>query len=144
VVAKVLVVRSAGRRCGIPIEAVAEVTRALATTEVAGQPAYVRGTSFHRGEPVLVLDLAGLFGEPPPGATRRWVALRVDQRRVALAVEQVEGVRDVDAASLAAMPGLMAGAGPHVAALALHDRRLVWMLDTARLLEEGPHAGRPA
>lgn len=126
------------------MEAVAEVTRALDTTEVGGQPPYVRGTSFHRGEPVLVVDLAGIFGEPLPAATSRWVALKVDQRRVALAVEQVEGVQEVDAATFEAMPGLMAGAGPHVAALALHDRRLVWMLDTARLLEEVPHAGHPA
>ena len=118
----VLAVRGGGHFCVIPLPQVMEVMRPLRATPV--------------------VDLAGVWGRagderPEPAAAARWVALRVRDRMVALAVEAVLAIRSLDAARFTALPPLWQGPhSPAVAALGALDRELFIVLETARLLPD--------
>lgn len=133
-----LVMRIAGRRCGIPLRRVRETMRPLALTPVSGAPAGVLGLSTVRGVHTPVLDAAALVGmaaatERAPGA--RWVVLQVDDRTVALAVDAVEGVTRRADVAVEVLPPVVdvGGAWGGVAAT---DAALLLVLDDARWLPE--------
>lgn len=109
--------------------------RPLRIEPLPGAPDFVPGVSRIRGEPVPVIDLSRLLGVDDPVPARRFVVLRVGSRRVAVRVEAVVGV-DTFAASVRSLPPLLSDArAASVAALAERDRNLLFVLDTARLLE---------
>ena len=138
----VLAVRGGGHFCVIPLPQVMEVMRPLPLERVAGAPDCVLGLAIIRGRATPVVDLAGLLGRagderPEPAAAARWVALRVRDRMVALAVEAVLAIRSLDAARFTALPPLWQGPhSPAVAALGALDRELFIVLETARLLPD--------
>ena len=132
-----LVVRAGSCACAIPLAHVIETMRPLPIEALAEMPASVLGVSIIRGEPVPVVDLAALVGAERGRPPARFVALRVEARRVALAVDDVEGVRVLDEASFDGMPLLLQRAAKDVVdAIAPLDERLLLVLRAARMIPE--------
>jgi purine-binding chemotaxis protein CheW len=125
----------------IPISHVIEVTRPLAVTRLPDAPSWVSGVAVLRGIATPVIDarklLAGAAesGEapsPPPPATR-WVALRIDDRRVALAVDAVLRAHSLAPEMSQEVPPLL-GSTRAITALGTLDKKLLMVLAGARLL----------
>ena len=131
----VLLVRAGPRVCALPAAAVVETLRPLLVAPLAGAAPFVIGAAVVRGEPVPVVHLDRLLGGGG-GEPSRWVVVRLGERRAALAVDAVLGVRTMDPA-VAPPPLLEAGGddGP-VAGLAALDRELLVLLRAARLVPE--------
>jgi purine-binding chemotaxis protein CheW len=65
------------------------------------------------------------------------VTVRVSGRAVALAVEQVIGIRPIDAESLGALPPLLQMTAPDaVEAIGVLDGELLLLLETARVVPD--------
>ncbi|HET9643999.1 MAG TPA: chemotaxis protein CheW, partial [Burkholderiaceae bacterium] len=95
------------------------------------------GVSLVRGVPVPVVDAATLFGVAGD-APRRLVVLRLDDnRRAALAVDSVIGVRELMPEAFCTVPFLLQEAVDElVAAMTVLDTGLLLVLRTARLIPE--------
>jgi purine-binding chemotaxis protein CheW len=136
-----LVVRSKSWKCALPLEEVLETMRPLPVAPLAGMPPFVRGVSLVRGEPTPVISLTALLEGPGPSEPRRFVLLRVPERRLALEVEEVLGLRQLGAEELGAAPPLLQGAaGGQLEVLGRLDGQLLGALHTARLLPEATWA----
>jgi purine-binding chemotaxis protein CheW len=128
-----VIARVGERRCAIPIAHVVETLRPAAVEPLAGAPPSVLGTATIRGELVPVVDLARLLGVTG-GEPTRFVTIDADGRRVALAVDEVLGVRDLDGGG-DDLPPLLHDADVHeVATLGRLDGALVLVLQAARLV----------
>lgn len=111
--------------------------RPLPAEPLADMPPFVRGLAIIRGAAVPVVDLSSLLGDDDARRRGRYVTLRVGARRIALAVEAVIGIRDLDAVALEAMPPLLSAAqAERVSAMGALDGQLLLVLGTARLLSE--------
>jgi purine-binding chemotaxis protein CheW len=108
-----LVVRVQTRVCAVPLMHVVETMRPLRVESISGVPSFVRGVSIIRGVPTPVVDLGAVLGAPG-GTTERIVTLRLGDRQVALSVDAVLGVRDVDLSAIQELPPLLRGASKHV------------------------------
>lgn len=106
----VLLCRAGTRLCGLPLDRVIETFRPLPVEAVASSSEVVGGLSIVRGEPVPLLDLGRLLGGVAGGERKRWVTLRVESRVVALSVDEVLGVRELDTRSLVELPPLLQSA----------------------------------
>lgn len=133
-----MVCRVGARLCALPLAQVVETMRPLATSPVAGAPCFVSGVAIIRGAPVPVVDAGALLGGGGGRADeRRLVTLRLGQRQVALAVDAVLGVRELEAASLAELPSLLSDArSGGVESLGALDDGLLLFLDGARLIPD--------
>ena len=110
--------------------------RPLPIQSLADMPAFVCGASIIRGEPVPVVHLGRLFGAGE-SAVGRFVVVRVEQRRVALAAEKVAGVEDLTETNLSLVPPLLEAAQPgFVGALGSCDEKLLVVLESARILPD--------
>jgi purine-binding chemotaxis protein CheW len=120
----------------LPIAHVIEVCRPLAITRLPDAPPWVLGACVLRGKaaPVIdarsLLDASAAVSSEPAG---RWVALRVAERRVVLAVDAVLGARALPDEARAAVPPLLAAADS-LAAIGTLDSKLLLVLSEARLL----------
>lgn len=128
--------RVGDRLCAIPLADVVETMRPLPVEAVAGAPNYVPGVAIIRGEALPVIDVGALLGA---GGSRagRFVTLRVADRRVALAVDDVVGVRALPSAALGRLPPLLrsAGAGA-VSSMSALDSELLVRLDGAHVVPD--------
>lgn len=132
-----LIVRAQHWTCALPLSEVVETMRPLPISPVAGVPPFVRGVSIVRGEPTPVISLAVLLGGTDPREAQRFILLRVPERRLALEVEEVLGLRALGDAELGAVPPLLQeAAGGHLEVLGTLDGRLLGALRAARLLPE--------
>ncbi|MEO8904480.1 MAG: chemotaxis protein CheW [Polyangiaceae bacterium] len=123
--------------CGLPLEHVIETLRPLPLSPFDGMPPFVSGLSVIRGAPVPVVDLGRLLGNERSAARGRWVLARAQGRRVALAVEQVIGVRGLSMPSLIALPPLLGEASAElVSQVGALDTRLLLILESGRVLPE--------
>ncbi|MGH3087763.1 MAG: chemotaxis protein CheW [Rubrobacteraceae bacterium] len=111
--------------------------RPLPLEALAGMPPFVLGLSIIRGAATPVVDAGKLLGtdETPPPA--RFLTLKVGERRVALAVDAVVGVRDLAAQALEDLPPLLHEAGADVvSAIGTLDSGLLLLLRSARVVPE--------
>jgi purine-binding chemotaxis protein CheW len=139
-----LVVTIGARACSVPLAHVIETMRPLPMEIVTGMPPFIRGLSIIRGSPVPVVDLAEGLGtnrssgdRNEKGTPSRFVALRLGDRRVALLVDAVLGVRDIAGASLEDMPPLLRGASTEIIeAIGILDAELLVVLRATRILSE--------
>ncbi|HKE18017.1 MAG TPA: chemotaxis protein CheW [Kofleriaceae bacterium] len=134
-----LVCRLAGRLCALPLTQVVETMRPLRVEPVAAAPAFVRGVAIIRGVPVPVVDAAALVGGGEEAAQEptRFVALRIGGRQVALAVDEVLGVRAMPAGALRELPPLLRGGPAEVlASIGALDAELLFALESARAVPE--------
>ncbi len=138
-----LLCRVGPRLCALPLSCVLETLRPLPVEPLTGAPAHVLGIALIRGVVQPVVDLARLLGEQDAQASR-YVTLLVGERRVALAVGQVLGTRDLSRRDLQALPPLLREAGREsIAALGRLDAELLLVLDGARLLPDEALLARP-
>ena len=130
-----LVVRSRSRLCALPVEHVIETLRPLPAEPLSGAPTFVRGVAVIRGEVVPVVDLGALLGSAESADPSRFVTLRIGNRRVALAVERVLGVRHLEPRLAREVPPLLGEVeAERLAAVATLDNELLLILRAARLL----------
>lgn len=137
--ARVLIVTAGARACALPLHHVAETMRPLPVEAVAGTPEHVRGLSVIRGTPVPVVDLSSLLDTRAGGtsSTGRFVTVRADDRRFALAVDSVIGIREFDATQLEELPPLLRHANVDlIEAIGVADARLLVVLRGTRILPE--------
>jgi purine-binding chemotaxis protein CheW len=89
-----VVVRLAGTRYAVAMDAVAEVGRPPHVTRVPGVPSWIAGVANWRGRILPVLDLRFLLGAPSPelGVSGRIMVLTRDGMTLAFLAERVEGV----------------------------------------------------
>lgn len=133
-----LVVTAGATACAISIEHVAETMRPLPVEPVAHTPGFVQGLAVIRGAPVPVVDLPALLG----GASRaarsgRFVTLKLDHRRLALAVDSVLGLRRLDPRQLEQLPPLLRDAAPGlIESLGSADAQLLVVLRASRLIPD--------
>jgi purine-binding chemotaxis protein CheW len=133
-----LICRVQNWRCALALSEVVEILRPLPVEAVAGAPFFLRGLALIRGMPLPVVDAARLLGDTD-GATEpgRFIVLRVAERRVALAVDEVLGVRALPADARHALPPLLDEAGRDgVAGIGRLDAELLLVLRGARLLAD--------
>jgi purine-binding chemotaxis protein CheW len=125
--------------CALPLVHTAEIMRPLPIQALESAPHGVLGAAVVRGEPIPVVSAAALLDAEGESVAGRFVALRVGERRVALAVDAVIGVRTISTEVLGTVPPLLARSGRAVASLGTLDASLLVVLDAARLIpdEEG-------
>ncbi len=112
---------------------------------VEGAPPFLLGLSLVRGEALPVVD-AGVLLSGEPSLPTRFVTLRVDDRRVVLAVTEVLGTAAIATGNWGGIPPLFAGSSDVLRALGTLDGRLLEVLESARLVEAaltGRAAGAP-
>jgi len=122
----------------LPISHVIEVSRPLQLTRVADAPEWIAGVSVMRGSVTPVIDARRLLGAPAASGdarASRWVALRVDQRRVALAVDAVLRAGALPEADRPEFAPLVASSALF-SSLGTLDAKLLLVLSKARLLAQ--------
>jgi purine-binding chemotaxis protein CheW len=139
-----LVYRIPGAVCALSLERVVETMRPLAVESLSGAPPFVRGLAIVRGAPVPVVDAAALIGASD-GCPRRFVIVRAGTRRVALAVDEVVGVRALPSDQLERLPSLLREAAADVVArIGTLDDELLVVLESTRLVPDGAWLPRAA
>ena len=132
-----LLFRVRSRLCALPIAHVLETMRPLPIEHVASAPDFVLGVSLIRGLPTPVVDAGALIGATEPADFKRYVSLRSGEAGVALAVEEVLGVRELPPASLKRLPPLLREASVEIlSALGALDTELLTTLKLARTLTD--------
>ena len=134
----VFVVMVGARACAFPLHHVAETMRPLPIKPVAGTPSFVCGVSVIRGTPTPVVDLKALLenSENSP-SYGRFVSLKLDDRRVAIGVDSVVGLRHLDSAQLGELPPLLRDvAADLIESFGSRDAQLLLVLRAARIVPD--------
>jgi purine-binding chemotaxis protein CheW len=114
---------------------VAEIMRPLPTRTVGDAPDFVAGLAIVRDRPTPVVDLCRLLGTERSSPVTRFVSLRVGERRVALAVTRVVGIRRIAPEAMRDAPPLVrAGSSGCIDALGTLDDQLLAVLAAGRIL----------
>jgi purine-binding chemotaxis protein CheW len=131
-----LLCRVRALHCVLPLAQVAETMRPLPITALPGMPPSVLGVSLIRGHPTPVVDAARLLDGERLDATRL-VLLKTGERRVALLVDDVSGIRSFPPDSVHELPPLIDDSNSGlISALGRADAGLLLVLRTARLVPE--------
>jgi purine-binding chemotaxis protein CheW len=124
-----LIIGAGGRICALPLSHVIETMRPLPVEPIQGVPFFVQGVSIIRGIPTPVISLGAVLGAGDDAA-ERFITLRLDDKQVALAVNAVLGVRELDP-TLEALPPLLQGASKYATeTISTLDRHLLTVLQT--------------
>jgi purine-binding chemotaxis protein CheW len=135
-VERALIVRVGALQCALPLSSVVETMRPLPLQPLANTPDFVSGASIVRGQAVPVVDLARLLGVPAR-APARIVLIRAHEHDVALAVDEVIGLKTLTTEMLSAVPSLLSTAASHaIEALGTLDMHLLLVLRTAHLVPD--------
>lgn len=137
---RLLLCRAGAKVCGLPLQHVLETMRPLPVEPFAQMPPFVLGVAVIRGRPTPVIDTRQLLGSPSQRPPQRYVTLGFGEhvaRIAAFALDSVLGVRDVDAKTLSALPGLLGVAGSDlIQAFGALDSELLLVLEHARVLPD--------
>jgi purine-binding chemotaxis protein CheW len=101
-----------GRLYGVDVNAVQEVLRGQTRTRVPLAPTSLAGLINLRGQVLAAMDLREVLGLPPRGADApepMLVVIRVDGEPIALLVDRIGAVVDVNADSFEAPPDTLTG-----------------------------------
>jgi purine-binding chemotaxis protein CheW len=132
-----LVCRSGSLSCAVPLRRVVETMRPQPVVALQGQPAFLLGVATIRGAAVPVVDLARMTGSSGQRLPARFVTLDLNGRCVALAVDDVLGVRQLRESVLGALPPLLSDLEESaVSSVATLDEGLLLVLHAARLLTD--------
>ena len=137
-VSPVLVVMVGARACAFQLQHVAQTMRPLPIEPVAGTPGFVCGVSVIGGAPTPVVDLKALLeGCENSPSYGRFVALKMDDRRVLIGVDSVVGLSNLDSAQLGALPPLLRDVTvDRIASFGTRDAQLLLVLHAARIVPE--------
>lgn len=131
-----LVFRTKVLLCALPLASVEEIMRPLPVKALEGVPPFVTGVSVIRGAAVPVVDAGLLLGREESTPTRL-ISLKVADRRAALAVDEVLGIRALPAESMQDLPSLLQEAGGDVVeAIGTFDAELLLVLRGARIVPD--------
>lgn len=121
--------------CAFPAHQVAETMRPLPVERLADAPPFLSGIAVIRGIPLPVVNL-GLLLSGDTGTPKRFVVVRIDERRsIALAVDEVVGVRELSPSLFGTLPPLLAQIERSgVAQVAALDTELLLLLETTRIV----------
>jgi purine-binding chemotaxis protein CheW len=91
-----------------------------------------------RGAPTPVVDLKALLENSENSATYgRFVTVKLGERRVAIAVDGVAGLRDLDSAQLGELPPMLQDvAAGLIEAIGTRDAQLLVVLRAARIVPD--------
>jgi purine-binding chemotaxis protein CheW len=103
---RTLIVGVQTRVCALLLPYVIETMRPLPIEPIAAAPPFVLGVAIVRGVPTPVVDLAAVLGARG-GVPGRFVTLRLGDRQVALSVDAILGIRNLDDAKIRALPPLL-------------------------------------
>jgi purine-binding chemotaxis protein CheW len=104
--------------------------RALPIEPLGVAPSFIRGVSVVRGVPIPVVDLGLVLGLTSSDGGR-FVTLRLGARQVALSVDAVVGVRDLDESKTQNLPPLLQGAAQDaIEAIGTLDAELLIVMRT--------------
>jgi purine-binding chemotaxis protein CheW len=135
-----LICRAGSSMGAIPLEHVRETLRPLPVRQLAGMPTFVLGVSVVRGIPTPVVDLNCLLTSntgTPASPPRRFVYIRVGQRSLALAVDDVLGVRALTDAVLGDLPPLVSEIDAAcLSSMGTLDAELVLLIEASRVMPE--------
>lgn len=100
-------------------------------------PSFVRGIATIRGSPVPVVDLGVLFDDASDAPNARFVLLQLGERRLAVCVNKVLGIRQLDDTAMQGLPPLLHDAyGDVVAAIEVRDNELLFFLRSTNIIPE--------
>jgi purine-binding chemotaxis protein CheW len=129
-----LLFRAAGRAYALPVAHVIETMRALPLEKIAGAVEPILGMSIIRGAPTPVIDGGVAFAHSPSTAARL-VTLRVGDRTVAIAVDEVIGVRALNHEAMQFTPRVLHGAaGGALDRVGTLDGELLLVLEATRIV----------
>jgi purine-binding chemotaxis protein CheW len=129
-----LLVRVHSWFCALPLSVVVETMRALDIRKVDGAPRFIRGLTIVRGSLLPIVDVAALLGAEA-GQGRRLVLVRAGERHLALAVDEVLGIRRLDDAALTRTPPLISSAlSEGVEQIGSLDGEALAMIEVVRLV----------
>lgn len=125
--------RVASLVCAVPLALVGETMRPLPVQPLAGGPPFVLGFSRIRSAACVVVDVARLLGVPaaPPA---RFLTARAGERWIALAVDEVLGVKALAREDMLRLPSLFERGGEPIAAVGTIDADLVFLLESSRIV----------
>jgi purine-binding chemotaxis protein CheW len=132
-----LACRTASHVCALPLTDVIETMRPLPFEAFPRAPDFVAGLAVIRGVPTPVVSMRALMGEPP-GPAGRFVTARINERVVALAVDEVLGVHQLNITQIIGLPPLLKNvAGETISAVTSRDAELLLFFETARIFPPG-------
>ncbi len=146
-----LEVETGGDRFALPLETVESVARAVAHTPVAPAPHSVLGVINVHGEIRAVLSLRRIacLEDRELRSTDRLVMIRLHRRTIALLIDGVGSLREIDLASLSSDDAIVPPTSPLRGVLPLPDGLLLvedpdrfLSIDDEALLDEGLEAYR--
>lgn len=131
-----LLVRVAAQLCALPLAHVEEVMRPLPVRPVPGAPSFVTGVAVIRGRVLPVIDAATILGHAASWPAR-FVSIKLDERRVALAVDAAIGIRELPASVGVDLPPLVRDVEATVIReLRMLDNELLIVLGASRLVSK--------
>ncbi len=124
-------------RAAIPLEHVSETMRRLPAEPLANMPPFVFGVSIIRGVPTPVLDGSALLSGATGQIGGRLIVLKLGDRRAALAVSSVVGIRRLPRETRGDMPPLLRSGGAGVVqTLGALDDKLSLVLNTVHMIPD--------
>jgi purine-binding chemotaxis protein CheW len=121
----------------IPATSVVEIVRAVAVMPLPGSPPIVTGVIDYRGAILPVFDVARRFQQPsrPVRAAHRLIVARAGSRTVALHVDSVDRLIDLNPDAVEPAPATVDGSVP-IAGLARTGDGMLVLQDLDRFLSE--------
>ena len=137
-ISSVFVVRVGARVCALPLHHVVETMRPLPIDPVVGTPGFISGVSVIRGIATPVVDLKALLDNSENSPSfGRFVVLKLDNRQVAIGVDSVVGLGNLDAAQLGKLPPLLRDVCADLfESFGSRDAQLLLVLRAARIVPD--------
>ena len=121
----------------MPASVVCETFRPLPVQLAPSAPDFVAGVTMLRGLPAPVIDVGHLLGsKASPQNWSRFVSVRAGERMVALAVDEVLGLKTLSQETFFTLPPLLEDLSQTVGRLAELDGELLLVLREAHLMPE--------
>jgi purine-binding chemotaxis protein CheW len=132
-----LICRSDPRLCALPLGNIVETMRSLPIKPMPDMPSFLLGVAIIRGDVVPVVDVASLLGANTHSHHARFVTIKIGERRVAFAVDDVIGVRTLDNDTKVNIPPLLDSAEVSmIEAMSTLDAELLLVLQGSHLIPE--------
>jgi purine-binding chemotaxis protein CheW len=132
-----LIVCAGARMYALALVHIIEAFRPLPIQTLQGLPPFVLGVSLVRGSATPVIDLNLLLGSAKAEKITRFVLLRVEPRPIALAVEKVVKICDLDTSHFRELPYMLHDS--HTEAISMigsMDQKLLLILQATRMIPQ--------